>query len=91
MTSPEYELLTQAYQAFNTRNIEAVLTLLHPEVEWPNGMEGGHVHGHSEVRDYWTRQWTLIDPTVEPLRFELDEAGRIAVEPNSKLNPTRLM
>jgi len=26
-------------------------------VDWPNGMEGGRVHGHAEVRAYWTRQW----------------------------------
>jgi len=22
---------------------------------WANGMEGGHVHGHDGVRNYWTR------------------------------------
>ena len=43
-------------------------------------MDGGHVHGHGGVRDYWTRQWSVIDPHVEPLRFEADEAGRIVVE-----------
>jgi len=43
-------------------------------------MDGGHVHGHGGVRDYWTRQWSVIDPHVEPLRFEADDAGRIVVE-----------
>jgi hypothetical protein len=32
------------------------------------------------VRDYWTRQWTLIDPHVEPRRFTTDDAGRIVVD-----------
>jgi ketosteroid isomerase-like protein len=76
----DYNLLTNTYNAFNTRDIEAALAVMHPAVEWPNGMEGGYVHGRSEVRDYWTRQWGLIDPHVEPQHFETDETGRIMVD-----------
>lgn len=79
-TQAEYDLLSQAYAAFNRRDIHAALALMQPDVEWPNGMEGGHVHGHNGVRDYWTRQWTLIDPTVEPVRFERVDDGGISVE-----------
>jgi hypothetical protein len=32
-------------------------------------MEGGFVRGHDGVRSYWTRQWQVLDPTVEPLVF----------------------
>ena len=53
---------------------------MHPEVDWPNGMEGEYVHGHDAVRDYWTRQWRLIDPHVEPRHFAADETGRIVVD-----------
>ena len=74
------ELLTHIYRAFNARDIDAALARLHTDVDWPNGMEGGRLHGHQEVRDYWTRQWGLIDPHVEPLGFTLDEAGRTVVE-----------
>ena len=74
------DLLTTAYDAFNARNLERALALMHPEVEWPNGMEGGYVHGHAGVRDYWTRQWGLIDPHVEPKRFTNDERGRVVVD-----------
>jgi ketosteroid isomerase-like protein len=73
------ELLRYAYAAFNARNVDAALATMHPDVEWPNGMEGGTVHGHQGVRDYWTRQWTLIDPHVEPLSFTTLEDGRVAV------------
>jgi hypothetical protein len=72
-------LLTKAYQAFNARDIESVLALMHPNVVWPNGMEGGYVHGHQGVRDYWTRQWGLIDPHVKPQGFNTEEDGRIRV------------
>jgi ketosteroid isomerase-like protein len=73
------ELLTSAYDAFNARNIDAVLATMHPDVEWPNGMEGGYVHGHREVREYWTRQWRAIDPHVEPRGFAAAADGRIVV------------
>ena len=62
----EREVLTAAYRDFNARNIEAVISRMHPEVEWANGMEGGHVYGRDAVRDYWTRQFTTLNPRVEP-------------------------
>ncbi len=72
-----FELLAEAYEAFNARDIERALAAMHPEVDWPNGMEGGYVRGHAAVRAYWTRQWRLIDPYVEPRRFTIDGDGRI--------------
>ena len=76
----EHRLLKRAYEAFNARDIGAALATMHADVEWPNGMEGGTVSGHSGVRDYWTRQWGVIDPHVEPRRFEVDAAGRTVVD-----------
>ncbi|MFZ0744007.1 MAG: nuclear transport factor 2 family protein [Terracidiphilus sp.] len=76
----ERELLTGAYRDFNARRIDAVLARMHPDVEWANGMEGGHVHGRDAVRAYWTRQWTTLDPHVDPVRIEQDEGGRFVVE-----------
>lgn len=67
------QLLQQAYVAFNARNIDAALALMCADVVWPNGMEGGVVHGHMGVREYWTRQWSVIDPTVEPLSIREGE------------------
>lgn len=74
------ELLASAYAAFNARDIGAVLAMMDPDVDWPNGMEGGRVHAHTGVRDYWERQWARVDPHVEPLRFEAGEDGRIVVD-----------
>jgi hypothetical protein len=74
------DLLLSAYKAFNERNLELVLTLMHPEVDWPNAMEGGRVHGREAVREYWTRQWRVVDPHVEPLRFENLDDDRIVAD-----------
>jgi ketosteroid isomerase-like protein len=72
-------LLKQAYAAFNTRDMEGALSTMHADVEWPNGMEGGTVHGHEGVREYWTRQWGMINPHVDPVSFELDSSGSVVV------------
>lgn len=74
------DLLASTYSSFNARDIDSVLKNMHPDVDWPNGMEGGRVHGHREVRDYWTRQWALVDPHVQPMRFLTGDDGRTTVE-----------
>jgi ketosteroid isomerase-like protein len=76
----EERLLRRAYEAFSARDIEGALALMHPDVDWPNGMEGGRERGREAVRAYWTRQFGLIDSHVEPERFELEEAGRIVAD-----------
>ena len=76
----EAEILHAAYRNFNTRNLDAVLALMAGDVQWPNGWEGGYVHGHEGVRDYWTRQWAVLDPKVEPEEIHILEDGRFAVE-----------
>lgn len=76
----ERQLLEGAYRDFNARRLNAVLARMVPDVVWPNGMEGGFVYGHEGVREYWTRQWALIDPRVEPLNIRQDERGRWVVE-----------
>jgi len=72
-------LLKRAYAAFNARDLDGALATMQPDVVWPNGMEGGVVHGHDGVRAYWTRQWGIINPHVDPVSFTPDECGRIAV------------
>ncbi|HEX3741196.1 MAG TPA: nuclear transport factor 2 family protein [Terriglobales bacterium] len=72
-------LLQKAYERFNARDIEGTLTTMQPDVEWPNGMEGGTVHGHDGVRAYWTRQWGMLNPRVDPVSFRDDSDGRITV------------
>jgi uncharacterized protein len=76
----ERQLLERAYRAFNARDIDSALTAMHADVAWSNGMEGGYVHGHEGVREYWSRQWGSIDPHVEPLGFDTEDSGRTVVQ-----------
>lgn len=73
------ELLEAAYRHFNARELEQVLVLMAPDVHWPNGVEGGWVHGRQGVREYWTRQWAILDPRVYPEEFRGEPDGRIAI------------
>ena len=68
------------YAAFNSRDIETALRHMTPDVDWPNAWEGGRVHGQEAVRDYWTRQWSAIEPSVEPVGFSARPDGSVAVE-----------
>lgn len=77
--SSNVEILTRLYERFNARDIETVLAALHEDVTWANGMEGGYVRGREGVRSYWTRQWALIDPHVEPIGFSAGPDGEIVV------------
>jgi hypothetical protein len=74
------ELLGKAYVAFNDRDIDGALALMHADVAWPNAMEGGTVHGHDGVRAYWSRQWRIINPTVEPLNIVQEADGLYVVQ-----------
>jgi ketosteroid isomerase-like protein len=71
--------LEMLYQRFNERDVDAVLAYLTSDVDWPNGWEGGYLHGHDQIRDYWRRQWAQIDPTVTPVGFATEADGRIDV------------
>lgn len=73
------ELLEAAYRNFNARRMEHTLALMAADVQWPNGMEGGWVHGREGVRDYWTGQWTILDPHVDPVSFRDESDGRTVV------------
>lgn len=73
------DILRAAYRAFNARDLEAVIELMHPEVDWPNAWEGGRVRGRQAVVDYWTRQFEEISSKVESESFAHDSDGSVAV------------
>ena len=80
MNAEDVRLLVRAYDAFNSRDIDAAVALMHPDVDWPNAFEGGRVHGHLGVRKYWSRQFSQVEAHVAPERFTATGDGRVAVE-----------
>lgn len=82
----QIEILKRLYERFNARDIDGVFTALADDVAWANGMDGGHVHGLAAVRAYWTRQWSLISPHVEPVAFHKGADGAVNVEVRQTIN-----
>ncbi len=74
------DLIRHLYDRFNARDMDGVLSALAEDVAWANGMDGGHVHGRDAVREYWTRQWAVIDPRVEPVLVGESNDGSTLVE-----------
>lgn len=85
MTISFEELIRKAYTAFNARDIDTALTAMHPAVQWPKAFEGGYVSGHDAIREYWTRQWTEIDPEVQPVHITERADGTFEVAVRQKV------
>jgi ketosteroid isomerase-like protein len=87
---PEPEpVLRSAYQAFNDRDIETALELMHPDVDWPNAWEGGRVRGRAAVREYWARQFAAISSDVQPERFTSEPDGSVTVDVHQVVRDAR--
>lgn len=76
----DVKVVERLYDRFNARDIDGVLVALTHDVAWANGMDGGHVHGREAVREYWTRQWSMVSPHVEPVGFRRAPDGAIVAE-----------
>jgi hypothetical protein len=85
MTSKYEELISKAYTAFNTRNIDTALSTFHANVQWPKAFEGGYVAGHAAIREYWTKQWSEINPTVQPMSVQERPDGKLEVTVDQKV------
>jgi SnoaL-like domain len=84
------KILRSAYRAFNARDIEAAVQLMHPEVDWPNAWEGGRVIGRETVRDYWIRQFAAVSSKVEPEGFTEEADDTITVDVHQVVHDARI-
>lgn len=67
--SSNQQFLQNLYEAFNKGEIETIILVMHPDVKWANGVEGGFVYGRDAVREYWTNQYKVIQVQLETLKF----------------------
>jgi ketosteroid isomerase-like protein len=82
-------VLRSAYRAFNARDLDGALELMHPNVDWPNAWEGGRVIGREAVRAYWNRQFAAISSKVEPEGFSHEPDGTITVDVHQMVHDVR--
>jgi ketosteroid isomerase-like protein len=74
------ECSRRLYAAVNDGDIDAAISLMCPDVDWANALEGGWARGHDEVRRYWERITVSLALELTPLRIEADSAGRIVAD-----------
>jgi SnoaL-like domain len=74
-----------AYEAVNHGDIEPALSLMCPDVDWPNTVEGGRECGRDAVRSYWTRLFGLVVPRFDLLCVR-SEQGRIVVHAHQRFS-----
>jgi len=52
------------YERFNEQDLDGLLELCTEDVEWPDVVNGKVLHGADEVRDYFSRIFTVATPLV---------------------------
>ena len=72
------DFFQELYKNFNDRKIDLVISQMTENVKWANRMEGGYVYGHNGVREYWSRQFSMISSKLTPLEIDIaNETVRI--------------
>ncbi|MES2456358.1 MAG: nuclear transport factor 2 family protein [Bacteroidota bacterium] len=79
MESKYWPVIRKAYDGFNARDIDGVFSVIDANVHWPKAFEGGHVVGKDQVRAYWLRQWSEINPMVNPVSVVERVDGKVEV------------
>lgn len=72
------KLFLELYRKFNDREIDLIISKMTDDVKWANGMDGGFVYGHKEVREYWIRQFEMVSSNVTPIKIS-EENGVVKI------------
>ncbi|MFI2029301.1 nuclear transport factor 2 family protein [Streptomyces buecherae] len=85
MTSQNIQAIRAAYAGFASRDIEAVLAVMRPDVEWvhPDGMAdyglGGTKRGHAGIREFLARVPAVLGGMrLDPREF-VEAGDRVVV------------
>ncbi|HEX7781977.1 MAG TPA: nuclear transport factor 2 family protein [Sphingobium sp.] len=77
MENKKKEVVLAAYDAYNARDAEAILTFVSDDVDWPDGDK--RLHGRDALRQYWLNQWTGTRTHDTPTDVTELSDGRIRV------------
>ena len=83
MSKENLEVVARWYEAYNDRDLEELLALMHPDVDATSagmsGVEGSSHVGHGGIRRYFTDLWeTWEDPRVE-VEHMLDRGDQVVM------------
>ncbi|WGM39419.1 nuclear transport factor 2 family protein [Caulobacter sp. NIBR1757] len=71
--------LEALYEAYNRRDVAAMVADLDPQAEWMDMLQGVPIKGREAIGAYWTAQFKLMDIEVSPLTFDPLPDGRMVV------------
>lgn len=81
-------ILEGLYEAYNRRDVPAMVAALDPGVEWFDQLAGAPIKGRDAVGAYWTAQFEVMRPEVTPVAFETLPDGRVVVTASQAMKRT---
>ncbi|MDO9337487.1 MAG: ketosteroid isomerase [Caulobacteraceae bacterium] len=72
-------LIETLYEAYNRRDVAALVAALDPGVEWTNQLDGELLKGPEAVAEFWKSQFEVMLIEASPVAFEDLPDGRVAV------------
>ena len=73
--------LEEAYNAFNRRDLARIRPLMHPDVIWPDTLDGGAAFvGVEAVMGQFARIFATIVPNIALIRVVNEDADALTVE-----------
>lgn len=82
MTDNKVEIVRDAYQAYNSRDIDGLLAYVTSDVNWPDGTTSDpdkRLHGPASLREYWQKQWDVTVTRDTPTEIIELPDGRVKV------------
>lgn len=73
-------VLLRAYETYNSRDLVGLSALLHPDVEWPDILDGGVIAGRQTVIDYFARQFDLMVPDARLISITEEPPARLVAD-----------
>jgi len=70
--------LRMGFELLDRRDLDGLLALTTPDVEWPNVLDNSVLRGRKQLRAYWESLWKLAVPRVVPRDF-VEEGDHVVV------------
>lgn len=78
--SADADLIIRYYDALAHRDIEAAMAMTHPEAEFVDFLEGGHLTGSAAIRAFYQRLFDTLAPDFDLIAVTLQSDGRMRAE-----------
>jgi ketosteroid isomerase-like protein len=74
------DLISRYYDAVGRRDIETVMTLMHPQARFDDFLEGGELEGSNAVRAFYQRLFDTLAPDLGLISVTTDPDGRMRAD-----------